>query len=111
MPYIPCDWPIDGVFGPEAFVNHPGAIPQSASQQDWSETPSPYMEPLHQWAESQRSTMTAEQIRLVRDLRSFESPVCMEAAREIERQAEAISILQATANRLLAESVKREQAS
>lgn len=57
--------------------------------------------------------MTAEQLRLVRDLRSFESPACMEAAAAIEKQAaqiaqqaEAISTLQATANRLLAENVK-----
>lgn len=34
--------------------------------------------------------MTAEQLRLVRDLRSFESPVCMEAAAAIEKQAETI---------------------
>lgn len=34
--------------------------------------------------------MTAEQARLVRDLRSFESPVCMEAAAAIEKMAETI---------------------
>lgn len=44
--------------------------------------------------------MTAEQIRLVRDLRSFESPVCMEAAREIERQAGTIIELREDAARL-----------